>query len=98
VRRHVLDAIESGVCRGTGVALAMAKVLVEVDLTRVDGFPVGEELHRHEGLVRPSKGGGGRPCSCCRGAGEAPPSLGFFLYILLCPLHIGALCIGPLMN
>jgi hypothetical protein len=39
VRRHVLDAIESGVCRGIGVALAMAKVLVEVDLTRVDGFP-----------------------------------------------------------
>jgi hypothetical protein len=51
MRRRVLDAIESGVCRGTGVALAMAEVLVEADLTRVDGFPMGEELHLHEGLV-----------------------------------------------
>jgi hypothetical protein len=32
---HVLDAIESGVRHGTRVALAMAEVLVEVDLTRV---------------------------------------------------------------
>jgi hypothetical protein len=33
------------------VALAMAEVSVEADLTRVDGFLVGEELHCHEGLV-----------------------------------------------
>jgi hypothetical protein len=49
--RRVLDAIESGVHRGTGVALAMAKVLVEADLTEVSGFPAGEELRHHEGLV-----------------------------------------------
>jgi hypothetical protein len=49
-RRRVLDAIKSGVRRGTRVALAIAEVSVEVNLTGVDGFPAGEELHRHEGL------------------------------------------------
>jgi hypothetical protein len=49
--RRVLDAIESGVRRGTRIALAMAEVSVEVDLTGVDGFPAAEELHRHDGLV-----------------------------------------------
>jgi hypothetical protein len=29
----------------------MAEVSVEADLTGVDGFPAGEELHRPEGLV-----------------------------------------------
>jgi hypothetical protein len=48
---HVLDAIESGIHRGTGVALAMAEVSVEVDLTGVSGFPAGEELCYHEDLV-----------------------------------------------
>jgi 2-methylaconitate cis-trans-isomerase PrpF len=50
-RRRVLDAIESGVRRGTGIALAMVEVSVEADLIGVDGFPMGEELHRHEDLV-----------------------------------------------
>jgi hypothetical protein len=51
MRCRVLDAFESGIRRGTGVALAMVEVLVEADLTGVDGFPAGEELHRHEDLV-----------------------------------------------
>jgi hypothetical protein len=50
-RRRVLDAIESGVRHGARVALATAEVSVEVDLTGVNGFPTGEELHRHEDLV-----------------------------------------------
>jgi hypothetical protein len=50
-RHRVLDAIESGVRRGAGVALAMAEVSVEADLTRVSGFPAGEELCHHEDLV-----------------------------------------------
>jgi 2-methylaconitate cis-trans-isomerase PrpF len=50
-RRHVLDAIESDVCHGTRVALAMAEVSVEADLTGVNGFPMREDLHRHEDLV-----------------------------------------------
>jgi hypothetical protein len=50
-RRHVLDAIDSGVRRGTRVALAMVEVSVEVDLTEVSGFPAGEELRYHEDLV-----------------------------------------------
>jgi hypothetical protein len=50
-RRRVLDAIESGVHRGTGVALAMAEVSMEVDLTGVSGFPAREELRYHEDLV-----------------------------------------------
>jgi hypothetical protein len=29
----------------------MAEVSVEADLTGVDGFPAGEELHHHEVLV-----------------------------------------------
>jgi hypothetical protein len=49
--RHVLDTIKSGVRRGTRVALAMAEVSVEANLTRVDGFPAREELHHHDGLV-----------------------------------------------
>jgi hypothetical protein len=49
--RRVLDAIESGVSRGTGVALAMVEVSMEADLTGVDGFPMGEELHHHKDLV-----------------------------------------------
>jgi hypothetical protein len=36
---------------GTRVALAMAEVLVEADLTGVSGFPAGEELCYHEDLV-----------------------------------------------
>jgi hypothetical protein len=51
VRRCVLDAIESGIRHGAGVALAMAEVTVEADLTGVDGFPAGEELRHHEDLV-----------------------------------------------
>jgi hypothetical protein len=47
----VLDAIESDVRHGAGVALAMAEVSVEADLTGVNSFPAGEELHRHEDLV-----------------------------------------------
>jgi hypothetical protein len=50
-RRHVLNAIKSGVRHGTRVALAVAEVSVEANLTRVDGFPAKEELHHHEGLV-----------------------------------------------
>jgi hypothetical protein len=48
---RVLDTIESGVRRGAGVALAMAEVSVEADLTGVSGFPAGEELRYHEDLV-----------------------------------------------
>jgi hypothetical protein len=50
-RRHVLDAIKSGVRHGTRVALAMAEVSVEADLTKVSGFSAGEELRYHEDLV-----------------------------------------------
>jgi hypothetical protein len=50
-RRCVLDAIESGIRRGTRVALAMAEVSVEADLMGVNGFPAGEELRYHEDLV-----------------------------------------------
>jgi hypothetical protein len=50
-RHRVLDAIESGVRHGAGVALAMIEVMMEVDLTRVDGFPTEEELHHNEELV-----------------------------------------------
>jgi hypothetical protein len=50
-RCHVLDAIESGVRRGARVALAMTEVMVEANLTRVSGFPIGEELCHHEDLV-----------------------------------------------
>jgi hypothetical protein len=50
-RHRVLDAIESGVRHGTAVALAMAEVTVEADLTGVNGFPAGEELCHHEDLV-----------------------------------------------
>jgi hypothetical protein len=50
-RQHVLDAIESGVRHGAGLALAMAEATVEVDLTRVDGFLMGEDLRHHEDLV-----------------------------------------------
>jgi hypothetical protein len=50
-RRHVLNTIESGVRRSTGVALAMAEVLVEADPTEVSGFPAGEELRHYEDLV-----------------------------------------------
>jgi hypothetical protein len=39
--RCVLNAIESGVHRGTGVALAMTEASVEADLTGVNGFPTG---------------------------------------------------------
>jgi hypothetical protein len=39
--RCVLDAIESGVRHGAGVALVMVEVTVEVDLTGVDGFLAG---------------------------------------------------------
>jgi 2-methylaconitate cis-trans-isomerase PrpF len=49
--RRVLDAIESGVRRGTRVALAMAEVSVEADLTGVNGFPARDELRHHEDLV-----------------------------------------------
>jgi hypothetical protein len=48
---RVLDAMESGVRHGTMVALAMAEVSVEADLTGVSGFPAGEELCYHEDLV-----------------------------------------------
>jgi hypothetical protein len=50
-RRHVLDAINSGIRRGAGVALAMVEVSVEADLTEVSGFPTEEELRYHEDLV-----------------------------------------------
>jgi hypothetical protein len=50
-RRHVLDAVDSGIRRGTGVALAIAEVSVEADLTGVSSFPTGEELRYHEDLV-----------------------------------------------
>jgi hypothetical protein len=49
--RRVLDTIKSGARHGARVALAMAEVTVDADLTGVDGFPAGEELHRHEDLV-----------------------------------------------
>jgi hypothetical protein len=48
---HVLNAIDSGVYRGVGVALAMAEVSVEADLTRVSGFPAREELCYYKDLV-----------------------------------------------
>jgi hypothetical protein len=50
-RCRVLYAIESGVHHGAGVALAMAEVLVEVDLTGVRSFPIGEELRYHKDMV-----------------------------------------------
>jgi hypothetical protein len=50
-RHRILDAIESSVRHGTGVALAMAEVSVEADLTRVNGFLAGEELRYHEDLI-----------------------------------------------
>jgi hypothetical protein len=49
--RRVPNAIKSSVHHGARVALAMAEVSLEVDLTGVEGFPVGEELERHEDLV-----------------------------------------------
>jgi hypothetical protein len=97
--RHVLNAIESGVRRDAGVALAMAEVMVEADLIGVVSFPVGEKLRHHEDLV-----------TCYGLAREAMaahvppaevlvrlPSLGFFLYVLLCLWRIDTFCIGSLM-
>jgi hypothetical protein len=49
--RCVLDTTNSGICHGTGVALAIVEVSVEADLTEVSGFPIGEELRYHEDLV-----------------------------------------------
>jgi hypothetical protein len=77
----------------------MAEVSVEADLTEVDGFPAGEELHRHEDLV------------ACYGrvreavATHVPavevlarlPLVRVFLYVLLCLWRINAFCIKPLM-
>jgi hypothetical protein len=48
---RVLDNIESGIRHGTGIALAMVEVSVEADLTRINSFPVEEELRHHEDLV-----------------------------------------------
>jgi hypothetical protein len=99
--RRVLDTIESGARRGARVALAMAEVTVDADLTRVDGFLAGEELHRHEDLV--ARYGLAREAV----AAHVPtaevlarlPLLGFFLfYVLLCLWRINAFCIRPLMN
>jgi hypothetical protein len=79
----------------------MVEVTVEADLTGVDGFPAGEELHCHEDLV--ARYGPAREAV----ATHIPtaevlarlPSLGFFLfYVLLCLWRIVAFCIEPLMN
>jgi hypothetical protein len=48
---RVLDNIESGIRHDTGIALAMVEVSVETDLTRINGFPMEEELRHHEDLV-----------------------------------------------
>jgi hypothetical protein len=50
-RCRVTAAIESGVCRGTGVFLAMVEHSVGADLTEVNGFPAEEPLRLHEDLV-----------------------------------------------
>lgn len=50
-RRRVLEAIESGVRRGTGVALAMAELATDEDLTGLNGLPEGAQLRYHEDLV-----------------------------------------------
>jgi hypothetical protein len=76
----------------------MAEVTVEADLTRVNGFPMGEELHHHEDLV-----------ACYALAREAVaahvpaakvlvrlPLIRVF-YVLLCLWRMDAFCIGPLM-
>jgi hypothetical protein len=48
---RVIAAIESGVRRSTGLSLAMAELLVGVDLTEVDVFPAEEPQRVHEDLV-----------------------------------------------
>jgi hypothetical protein len=100
VCHRVLNAIESGVRRGTGVALAMAGVSVEADLTGVSGFPAGEELHHHEDLV--VRYGPAReavaPMSLLRRCWRGSPSLGFFLFscfALLVAHRRLLLCNGP---
>jgi hypothetical protein len=50
-RHRVTAAIESGVCRSTGVSLAMAELSVGANLTGVEGFPAEEPLCLHEDLV-----------------------------------------------
>jgi hypothetical protein len=78
----------------------MAEVLVEANLTGVNGFPAGEELHSHEGLV--ARYGPAREAVATHvPAAEVLARLlliRVFLYVLLCPWHVDAFCIRPLMN
>jgi hypothetical protein len=89
MRRHILDAIESGIRHGAGVALAMAEVSVEADLTGVSGFPTGEELRHHEDLVArygPAREAVAAYVPTTEGW-RGSPSLGFFLCFALLMAH-----------
>jgi hypothetical protein len=98
MRRHVLDSIESGIRRGTGVALAMVKVMVEADLTEVSGFPMGEELCHHKDLVArysPVR----EVVAAHVPAAEVLARLPLIrVFLLFCLWRIDAFCIRPLMN
>jgi hypothetical protein len=99
VRRHVLDAIENGVRRGAGVALAMAEVTVEADLTRVDSFLAGEELRHHEDLVErygPAREAVATHVPTTEVLARLPLIRVFSFDVLLCLWRIDAFCIGPL--
>jgi hypothetical protein len=50
-RHRVTAAIESSICRRTGVSLAMVELAVGADLIEVDGFPAEEPLRLHKDLV-----------------------------------------------
>jgi hypothetical protein len=101
-RHRILDAIESGVRRDARVALAMAEVTVEMDLTGVDGFPVGEELRHHEDLVArygPVKEAVAAHVPTAEVLARLPlVRVFFFLYVLLCLWRIGAFCIRSFLN
>jgi hypothetical protein len=85
VRRHVLDTIDSSIRRGTGVAFAMAKVSMEVDLTGVNGFPMGGSCATMRTWWRTTARRGRRwpPMSLPRRCWRGSPSLGFLCFSLL---------------
>jgi hypothetical protein len=80
----------------------MAEVIVEADLTGVDGFPTGEKLRHHEDQVvrySPVKEAVVVHVPATELLTRLPlVRVFFFLYVLLCLWCIGAFCIGPFLN
>jgi hypothetical protein len=80
----------------------MEEVTVEADLTRVDGFPAGEELRHHEDLEArygPAKEVVAAHVPAMEVLVRLPlVRVFFFIYVLLVLLRIDAFYIGPFLN